>query len=496
MATYTSSYSGEQIEEAIRKAFTSAEDIGQVEFDDDLTELFYYADRYLDKSGKQGVSDYDNAGVTDYIAANPGDKFVWSGAIDIKYNYAVCEYDANKNFLRGSDLVTAGYTMAYNVPYTVQEGTYVRFCTLYRNKSNLTRTRDFRGITVLVDKTAEYNTTKGYLEKGTGKATDEANSILTDFIPAIAGDCFKVTCRAQYNTCGCAFYNTSKGCIGTTLYNADKSKYTADNEIVIAPTNTAFVRFCSYMAPLKVLRYEPLNLRHSDYRLYNFIEELQRSNVLYGKKYVACGDSFTHGGFAEKTDETWDNTLNTFKTYPWHIAKRNSMTLVNEAQSGSDFTNISGASNPFSVDRYLAVPADADYITLMFGLNETGLTESQIGTKTDTTNETLWGAYNIVFTHFLTNMPFAKIGVIIADAWMPNTYAAAVREICTYWGIPYLDLKGDNIPMGIGGKHSDTNVTAKNLRNAAFQVSSSDSHPNPKAHAYRSTIIENFLRSL
>ena len=102
-------------------------------------------------------------------------------------------------------------------------------------------------------------------------------------------------------------------------------------------------------------------------------------NVLYGKKYVACGDSFTAGDANGYTDangcigtssDFYDQKLKVWKTYPWWIAKRNEMTLVNEAVSGSVFTNITGRLSPFSVERYKAVPKDADYITLMFGLNE------------------------------------------------------------------------------------------------------------------------------
>jgi hypothetical protein len=220
--------------------------------------------------------------------------------------------------------------------------------------------------------------------------------------------------------------------------------------------------------------------------------------VLFGKKYVACGDSFTAGDFASKTEETWSNTYGVYKTYPYWIASRNNMSLVNEAKGGSDFTNISGATNAFSVNRYKTIPTDADYITLMFGLNETGIGDDNtlIGTKEDTTNTTLWGAYNVVFEHLLTSIPYAKIGVILADAWMSENYANAVKEICKYWGIPCLDLKGENVPMGIGGQYTATSSKAKALRNAAFQISSDNSHPNVKAHEYRSTIIENFLRSL
>ena len=92
-------------------------------------------------------------------------------------------------------------------------------------------------------------------------------------------------------------------------------------------------------------------------------------NVLYGKKYVACGDSFTAGDATGYTDaagntgmnsDFYDQKLKAWKTYPWWIAKRNDMTLVNEAVSGSVFTNITGRLSPFSVERYKAVPKDAD----------------------------------------------------------------------------------------------------------------------------------------
>ena len=146
-------------------------------------------------------------------------------------------------------------------------------------------------------------------------------------------------------------------------------------------------------------------------------------NVLYGKKYVACGDSFTAGDATGYTDaagntgmnsDFYDQKLKAWKTYPWWIAKRNDMTLVNEAVSGSVFTNITGRLSPFSVERYKAVPKDADYITLMFGLNECEPDTAQgfdptaiVGTKTDTTNTTVWGAYNIVFEYLMKNIPYA-----------------------------------------------------------------------------------------
>ena len=238
-------------------------------------------------------------------------------------------------------------------------------------------------------------------------------------------------------------------------------------------------------------------------------------NVLYGKKYVACGGSFTAGDALGYTDangctgtssDFYDQKMKVWKTYPWWIAKRNEMTLVNEAISGSVFTNITGRISPFSVDRYKAVPTDADYNTLMFGLNECESDTQQgfdpaaiIGTKTDTTTATVWGAYNIVFEYFMKNIPYAKLGVILADAWMTTAYRTAVKEICAYWGVPVLDLNDEQHPLLItahGADRANTSAKARQLRNDAFKLTANNTHPGLRGHEYRSTIIENWMRGL
>lgn len=488
------------------------EEIGEIETDEDLTSLFNFYEGYLNTSGT-AVS-HSGAGCTDFISVNVGDVFIWSGSIDPKYNYAICEYNASKGFISGDALITVSYTLVNGVKYTVKKGNYVRICTLSKAKSNLVKTKEYIGTSVINNKTDEYmkNATAGYLNKTNGQFVSDSNSRVTDFIPVNSGDIFLVSSQARYNTCGVAYYNASKTFISATLCNTDSSAYVASAEQITVPSGVSYARFGTYgysTNPVIVQKLEPLPLKHSVYLLGEMVGNAQPAgNYLAGKKYVACGDSFTEGDFTNyidangksaKESDAYDSDMKMYKTYPYWIAKRNSMTLVNEAKCGSDFTNISGASNPFSVTRYTQVPKDADYITIMFGLNETGIgaDTSLIGTKDDTTNATLWGAYNIVFEYLITNIPYAKIGVILPDAWLPKNYADAVKEICKYWGIPCLDLKGDDsVPMLIGGRYDAVSSKAKSLRNSAFQVSSSDSHPNVKAHEYRSTIIENFMRSL
>ena len=347
-----------------------------------------------------------------------------------------------------------------------------------------------------------YTTTKAWLN-GNGEETAENVSACTDYIACSEGDKFYVTGHTQYDTRLVATYDEDKHFLKVYGYDSEGASVNHVDFEFLPKAEEKFVRISSYQEALIVKKMVLFSL--TEY-VNEKTQVAYNSNILYGKKYVACGDSFTEGDFTSYTDENglsgknspviYDINRGMYKTYPWWIAERNNMTLVNEAKCGSDFTNVDGASNPFSVTRYQNVPKDADYITLMFGLNETSLTDAQIGTKADTTNTTLWGAYNIVFEYFLTNMPLAKIGVILADAWMPEKYANAVKEICTYWGIPVLDLKfNNNIPIGIGGRPG-TSAKAKALRDKVFQVSSTNSHPSVKAHEYRSTIIENFLRSL
>lgn len=237
------------------------------------------------------------------------------------------------------------------------------------------------------------------------------------------------------------------------------------------------------------------------------------SNVLRGKKWCVCGDSFSAGDFTGYVDpeghtgtesDAYDPEMGMYKTYPWWIAKRNNMSLTMLAKNGTRFTNISGASGvfskPTSTVNYTQIPADADYVTIWYGLNETGLTAEQIGTKEDTTNATLWGAYNVVFSSILDNNPLAKIGVFISDGELfdgiPQAYHDALIDICEYWAIPYLDLRnGENVPMGLG-RLDDCSQASRRKRKEAFQVYSQNIHPGVNGHKYRSTFIENFLRSL
>ncbi|MFD1402864.1 SGNH/GDSL hydrolase family protein [Robinsoniella peoriensis] len=283
------------------------------------------------------------------------------------------------------------------------------------------------------------------------------------------------------------------GNIISSIPNTDQGNGVTIDQIVSIPDNAKKMLFTKYKAYAFSIEFfkmhkSPIN-----------------ADSLYRKKWTACGDSFTEGDFTGYTDkngktkkesDAYDTEMGMYKTYPWWIAKRNSVELVNEAKCGSYFTNVSGAENPFSVDRYKQVPKDSDYITIAFGLNETGIVPNSLGVKTDTKNTTLWGAYNVVFEYLMTNIPYARIGVIIMDAWMTNAYREAVKTICKSWGVPVLDLNDDNIPFQLGIR-SNASEEVKSIRNQQYSVNyGTNNHPNLKAHEIRSAWIESWLKAL
>lgn len=229
------------------------------------------------------------------------------------------------------------------------------------------------------------------------------------------------------------------------------------------------------------------------------IAMLEASNPLWGKHYHACGDSFTAGQGLTDLDKATGEPL----TANFLVAKCNNMKFTKDAIGGSDMTNVPDAREPFSVDRYLNIPEDTDYLTIQFGLNELEIANepSTLGTSADSDNTTMWGAYNTVFEWILTNRPNAKVGVIISDGWMSENYANALIEICKFWGVPWLDLGGDpQVSLNIGGRRNGSGITfgetAKSLRDNQFKNSSSDSHPNAAANRWRYTALQEFLRRL
>ena len=235
--------------------------------------------------------------------------------------------------------------------------------------------------------------------------------------------------------------------------------------------------------------------------LESLVEDLLRANVLWEKKWVACGDSFTEGDF-KGSDEEYVFADGLYqgqkKVYPFFIGRRNHMTVVNEAKCGSTMTDLSTRKDAFSIERYRRIPEDADYITMCFGINDDDRHQnSPIGDINDTSNATFFGAWNTVLEYLVTHFPYTKIGIIVPNGCTKN-YTDAIRAVARKWGIPYLDIPGDYaVPlMNRVSEKEEVCELARKIRYERFSVSATNGHPSARAHEFESTFIEHFLRSL
>ena len=76
------------------------------------------------------------------------------------------------------------------------------------------------------------------------------------------------------------------------------------------------------------------------------------------------------------------------------------------------------------------------------------------------------------------------------------TMRSNLSAIANWWALPILDLAGDPQIPPMTAARSNVNPFIVNVRNAAFRVSAENGHPNQAAQQFRSTIVENFLRSM
>jgi hypothetical protein len=223
-------------------------------------------------------------------------------------------------------------------------------------------------------------------------------------------------------------------------------------------------------------------------------------NILYGKKWCACGDSFTHGDFTglPESEKYINDGLyqGKYRVYPYLIANRNHMDIVLNAYNGASLAECGRTyDQTFIRGHYRDVPADCDYITLCFGINDWHQ-NVPLGSPEDEKKDTFYGAWNLVLKELLETHPYAHIGIIATNGTVP-AYNAVTRDVAGRWGIPCLDMEQDPaVPLMHRAERKGVSAWVKDFRMKHFIVSEDNHHPNPQAHEYESTFIENFLRSL
>ena len=259
---------------------------------------------------------------------------------------------------------------------------------------------------------------------------------------------------------------------------------------------------------------------HTYSELYAEADKLPVYPILYGKKWAVCGDSFTNSGGTGTVLESGMYKGRKY-TYPWIIGNRNHMQIVKFFEGGrtlafpatpGDFTNSLTCTTASCY--YQNIPSDVDYITIYLGINDehhaTGGGDGEdptgyipLGTIEDDTTASYYGAWNVVLTWLITNRPNAHIGIIVTNGLTNVDYRTAQINIAKKYGIPYIDLNGDErTPAMLRTVNPDIPSAVKSALIAKWAVDPTgehgdvNTHPNDDAQLFESNFIENFLKSI
>ncbi len=171
-----------------------------------------------------------------------------------------------------------------------------------------------------------------------------------------------------------------------------------------------------------------------------------------GASVVFVGDSITYGTGTEKTYHSFIDEMGVF-------ASVQSMGIAGSCiSSKSDY----GSGNSPLVARYTSIP-DADLIVIFMGTNDYGH-ETPLGSPTDTTDVSFYGAMNIILSGIKTRHPNSRIvfvtplhrygfgtskilGTKFTYDYIANgrghsldDYVNAIKAICEKYSVPVIDL--------------------------------------------------------
>ncbi|MDO4414416.1 MAG: SGNH/GDSL hydrolase family protein [Erysipelotrichaceae bacterium] len=237
-------------------------------------------------------------------------------------------------------------------------------------------------------------------------------------------------------------------------------------------------------------------------------------NVLYGKKWAVCGDSFTAGVTGSVFEDGFCKGMP--KSYPYFIAARNHMEICRFFEGGrtlgypADNTFHNSLTDPSQDFYYQNIPADADYITIYLGINDSHHEHGKakdgedptgpipIGSMDDETAATYCGAWNEVLSWLIVNRPFAHLGILVSNGCDREEYRDVQIRMARKYGIPYIDMNGDDhTPVMIRSKNPEISDEVKKMVLLKQAVDyPRNTHPNDDAHAFESYFIEDFLRRI
>ena len=422
---------------------------------------------------------------TDFIEVEPNSAYIYS---DVEKQHQYAWYDEQRSYISGgmiyNDLKKTPIKSPENSKYiriTVREdfNTFV-FC---KGGVPYDYTDGLQNIdeNYLNKKYINYLRTENQLDRnnmllgfydnnGSIETQTVANRYLSNFIELNFGE--KLQCSqnyirvTEYDNSYNFLYNTNS--VVASPYSPTKQtcKYVRVLLDIPEGTNVMINRgdellpYVPYLLPN--IKENTINFNMLDENLQKQIENSQsNTSIIYGKKCVFFGDSITQGyNPVNHSEKPFVDS-----PYPLTIQEKYGCNSINLGVSGSTITAGDEQSfRPF-VERLSDIPNDADYLFIMGGTNDY-LRSLPIGSESDSTNNTLYGALNNIFDYIYTNFPDCKIGFGIPFPTNSNlnfeSYYNCIKTACENNSIPIIDFylhgeakpknttwKDNNMPDGI-----------------------------------------------
>ena len=469
---------------------------------------YYYVSDYIDISDYPAVFVTAQSGYTNRLYALYDSSYNFVS--DYAGEYAASKTITDKEVIVPSNVKYIRISQWGNVPLECKYNSYAvkglsvlqaDVSTLNTEYEAMTGTEEYN---ITLHPTSEYEF--GYVTNSGYKNTETSDYVYTEKLPLESGDKVWITdssgspwllrfvCAYNDDT-----VNTEAG--ATNVY-----EYTVPNNI-----NGVI---CSIPSKNTSPSGKTIHVLH---KVSGKVSTLNSStDKLYGKKWCVIGDSFSYGGYTPMNVFESGRYYGYRKVYPYFIGNRTHINIVDFTMGGrtlafpaepGSFTN--SITCPTAACYYQNIPNDVDYITIYLGINDShhasggGDGEDStgyipIGTVDDNTVNTFGGAWNVVLSWLIENRPNAHIGIIVSNGCDSDAYRTLTIAIAQKYGIPYIDLNGDQITPAML-RTTNPNI-ASSVKSKLIQKWSvdypSNQHPTDAAHEFESQFIEEFLRRI
>ena len=216
-----------------------------------------------------------------------------------------------------------------------------------------------------------------------------------------------------------------------------------------------------------------------------------------------------NGGSSRWEGQTWLSLGDSITARSWYqplVCEITGLNFVNYGIGGTTLARKTTSDTTAMSVRYTSMQAEADIITVWGGVNDFGYSYGQVGGNTlgvmgDTSIDTVYGALDTLIKGLITKYPGKKVGFIItppvsnamgmrsanAKGKTLAQYCQAVRDVCEWYSIPYLDLhKVSGISEG------NVNIMTSNVGGTAPD----GLHPSMQAFEFMKYRLADFIKSI